>query len=274
MDRIKRITAEELDSIVANYPFNRPLITKDYFLTLILYLIRDVHGIYFKGGTALNKIFLDHARLSEDLDFTISRDTLEIQKEISKILNESGFFGDITEDKNVEGFLRMVVHYNLEGQKGEVFIDLNKRSKIINSPEKHKIKHFYNGFIPEFEVTTVSKEEIIAEKLAATIGRNKPRDHFDIYQIINAKMPINIELAKKKCQESGDEFSITLMFNKSKKLKNRWDEDMVPLLSKTISFQEVIKFLSEYFNLKEEKEKLKKIRGDRKMKCRKPPITS
>lgn len=256
MDEIKKITAEQLDNVASKYPFNRPLMVKDYYLTLILYLIKDVNGIYFKGGTALNKIFLNHARLSEDIDFTISRDTKEIQKEISKILKDSGLFGEITEDKNVEGFLRMVIHYNLEGQKGEVFIDLNQRANVVNNTEKHKLNHFYEGFIPKFEINTLSKEEIIAEKFAATIGRNKPRDHFDVYQIIHAKMPLNLELAKKKCADSNDEFSIIKMFNNSKKLKNRWDEDMVSLLAKPISFQEVIQFLAQHFKLKEEKEKL------------------
>lgn len=258
MDEIKRISAEELDNIASKYPFNRALMAKDYYLTLILYLIKDVRGIYFKGGTALNKIFLNHARLSEDIDFTISRDTKEIQKEISNILKDSGLFGEINQDKDVEGFLRMVIHYNLEGQKGEVFIDLNKRATAVTNTEKHKLNHFYEGFIPEFEVNTISKEEIIAEKLAATIGRNKPRDHFDVYQIIHAKLPINLKLAEKKCHESGDDFSILKMFNKAKTLKNRWDEDMVPLLAKPISFQEVIKFLANHFKLKEEKEKVKK----------------
>ena len=257
MDEVKRITAEELDNVASKYPFNRGLMIKDYYVTLILYLIKDVEGIYFKGGTALNKIFLNYARLSEDIDFTITKDIKEVQKEISEILKDSGLFGDITEDKNVEGFLRMVVHYNLEGQKGEVFIDLNKRANAIYKTEKHKLNHFYEGFIPEFEVNTLSKEELIAEKMAATIGRNKPRDHFDVYQIIHAKIPINLELAKKKCEQSGDEFSIIKMFNHAKKLKNRWDEDMVALLAKPVSFQEVMKFLSKHFNLKEEKDKTK-----------------
>jgi len=96
MDEIKKITAEELDNVALKYPFNRSLMAKDYYLTLILWLIKNVEGIYFKGGTALNKIFLDHARLSEDIDFTVSRDTKEIQKEISKILEDSGFLGEIT----------------------------------------------------------------------------------------------------------------------------------------------------------------------------------
>jgi len=151
----------------------------------------------------------------------------------------------------------MIVHYNLEGQKGEIFIDLNKRAGAIHKTEKHKLNHFYDGFIPEFEVNTLSKEEIIAEKMAAAIGRNKPRDHFDVYQIIHAKIPINLELVKKKCHKSGDEFSIIKIFNNVKKLKNRWDEDMTALLAKPVPFQEVMRFLSKHFNLKEEKDKIR-----------------
>ena len=101
------------------------------------------------------------------------------------------------------------------------------------------------------------KKEIIAEKVAAAIGRNKPRDHFDIYQIIKKNIPIDMKLVKKKCEQSGNEFSIIKMFNKANKLKHRWDSDMVPLLAEEISFEEVMKTLSKHFKLKEEKEKIK-----------------
>ena len=73
MDEIKRITEEEFDNVVSLHKFNKKLLLKDYFITIILFLIKDVEGIYFKGGTALNKIFLNHARLSEDIDFTITK---------------------------------------------------------------------------------------------------------------------------------------------------------------------------------------------------------
>ena len=69
---------------------------------------------------------------------------------------------------------------------------------------------------------------------------------------------IDMNLVKNKCHESGDDFSIIKMFNKAKMLKNRWDKDMVSLIAEPITFQEVIKFLSKHFKLKEEKEKLKK----------------
>ena len=59
MDTIKRINTDELRIIAQQKEFPQPLLTKDYYITVLLYLLRDMPGIYFKGGTALNKIFLD-----------------------------------------------------------------------------------------------------------------------------------------------------------------------------------------------------------------------
>ena len=258
MVEIKRIPAIEFEVILGKTNFLREKLIKDYYLTLILYLIKDVNGIYFKGGTALNKIFLNHARLSEDLDFSLTRNEKEVKEEISKVLLNSDFVKDISEGKNVDGFLRMILKCQSELGESEIFIDLNKRAKLALQPEEHEIIHFYHPFIPKFSVKTVAEEELIAEKTAATIGRNKPRDHFDVYMILKKGIPINMELVKKKCHESGDEFSILKMFNKAKMLKNRWDKDMMSLISEEITFQEVIKFLSKHFKLREEKEKIKK----------------
>ena len=258
MDEIKRIPAIEFEDILARTKFNHSKLTKDYFLTLILYLIKDVEGIYFKGGTALNKIFLNHARLSEDIDFTLTREVSEVKKEIIPIIEKSGLSDKISEDKNVEGFLRIIVHYTgFDGEKESVFIDLNQKGKLILPSELHKINHFYSPFIPEFSIKTLAREELVAEKVAASIRRNKPRDHFDVYQIIHTGIPIKMEIVKKKCSDSGDEFSIIKMFNKAKTLKNRWDKDMGSLISEPISFQEVMKFLAKHFKLKDEKENAK-----------------
>lgn len=262
MDKIERISPNYIDELVRKTGFVKPLLVKDYYLAVILYLIKDVEGIYFKGGTALNKIFLNHARLSEDIDFTLTRDEKKVRDEISDILKESKLFKEIGEGKVVEGFLRMTVKYRSELGEGEIFIDLNKKGNLMLPPEVHKLNHFYSPFIPEFSVRTLAKEEMIAEKLAASIGRNKPRDHFDVYKIVKAGIPINLELVKKKCESSEHEFSIIKMFNKAKMLKNRWDKDMASLISEEINFQEIIKFLSKHFKLKEEKEKKKDKQKD------------
>lgn len=259
MDKIKRLADNEFRDIASKLPFNDILLGKDYYVTVILYLLKDIGGLYFKGGTALQKIFLDYSRLSEDADFTVTGDMKKIKENIIKILKDNKLFGKITKDKDVKDFTRLVVHYKGFNNEDEtVFIDLNKRAKLLLKPEKHDIRHFYKDNIPAFSVFTLAKEEMIAEKMAATIGRNKPRDHYDLYKIIKAGMPVNPEMVRKKCKQSGIEFNIIKMFNRAKKLKKRWDDSMIPLLAEEVSFQEVMRTLSQHFGLKEEKERLRK----------------
>jgi predicted nucleotidyltransferase component of viral defense system len=258
---LKKMMRDEFEEIAGSKPFDNRLIEKDYFVTIILYVLRDIKNIYFKGGTALNKIFLHNARLSEDVDFTVTSNIRTVERDIKNILKKCGFFTAITKDKRVDKFTRLVAHYRgFYEQEGTVFIDLNQSASLLLKPEQHNIPHFYTGHIPHFAVHTVAKREMLAEKMAATIGRNKPRDHFDLYQIVKKKLPLDISLVKKKCESSAHEFNILKMFNRAKKLKNRWDEDMEPLLAEEISFQEVMKSLANHFKLKENKENLNKER--------------
>lgn len=253
------ISLDELKILAAEKEWNLPMLEKDYLLTKVLYEIKDIEGIFFKGGTALNKIYLDYARLSEDLDFTVTRNINEVEKEIRNSLKETQF-SKITEDKRVEGFLRLVIHYKLFHEIGTIFIDLNKRAKSILQPEKKNIPHFYKEYIPNFSILCLNQKEMIAEKVAAAIGRNKPRDHFDIYMILKKNYSIDKDIVTQKCHSSGEEYDIIKMFNNAKKLKNNWDQDMQHLERKGISFQEVMSTLAKHFQLKEEKEKQKTIR--------------
>lgn len=254
MDKIKVMTKKEFNNIASRYRFGRIPFTKDYFATVLLYLLKDMDEIYFKGGTALQKIFLGYTRLSEDIDYTVSGKIEDIKKKIAEIVEGSGIFLKVTKDKDIKGFVRLLAHYeDFSGDKGMIFIDLNKRAKIFEKPEKHNIPHFYSDFIPEFSVKTLSIKEMVAEKFAATISRNKPRDHFDVYMLIKKGFKLDYRLAKKKCKQSGCEFDIVKMFNKARKLHKRWEEDMIPLLAEEIEFKEVIQTLAEYFDLKSHK---------------------
>jgi predicted nucleotidyltransferase component of viral defense system len=258
MGKGQAISQNELMEIAAKTGFNQDLILKDYYATYILYILRDIGGIYFKGGTALNKIVLNYARLSEDVDYTVTANIEHIKKQIIETLEKSGLFDSITKDKDVEGFTRLISNYkNFSGGKGTVFIDLNQRAKLSLKHKNHEIKHFYEGHIPKFSCNTLAIEEMIAEKMAATIGRNKPRDNYDLYKIIQSKFKINLDLVRKKCEQSNVEFDIVKMFSNAKKLKNRWDEDMISLLSEEVSFQEVMQTLAKHFKLKEEKDSRK-----------------
>lgn len=259
MDKITKISEDLVIEKAAEHGFSDELMLKDYYITLILYLLKDLSGIYFKGGTALQKIFLNYSRLSEDIDFTVDRDFNKSINEIVKKLEESNLFEKITKDKDVEGFTRLVVHYKDFRQRDEVvFVDLNQRAKLLKNPEKHEVAHFYRENIPDFSIPTLAQKEMIAEKVAAAIGRNKPRDHFDICMILKNKLDIDIGLVKEKCKQSNAEFNIIKMFDKAQKLKNRWDADLVPLLAENVTFEEAMKVLAKHFKLKEEKDKVKK----------------
>lgn len=141
-----------------------------------------------------------------------------------------------------------------------MFIDLNEKAKLELKPKKRNIEHFYKNNIPKFSINTLAEDELIAEKLRATMQRNKPRDHFDVYQILKSGKKINILLTKKKCKNAGIEFSIPKMFNKANTLKNRWDSDMTPLLAEEIEFTTVIRYLAKKFNPKKEKKKSKELK--------------
>ena len=246
------IPLAELRIVAGEKGFNFPIIEKDYLVTYLLYLLKDVKNIYFKGGTALNKIFLNHARLSEDLDYTVTGDIKLVENEIKEVLKGT-MFSKITHDKRVDKFIRLIVHYKLYHEMGTIFIDLNERGNLLLKPEIYEIVHFYNEYLPKYSVRTLNVKELMGEKMAATIGRNRPRDHFDIYMIIKKKYSLDLSIVKKKCNSSGNEFNITKMFNRAKKLKNRWDQDLGQFLAEKVTFQEVMITLAKHFKYSEEK---------------------
>ena len=72
MAKIKTTSYDKIKLIAAEHSFDIDLTLKDYYVTSVLYLLKNVQGIYFKGGTALQKIFLNYSRLSEDADYTVT----------------------------------------------------------------------------------------------------------------------------------------------------------------------------------------------------------
>lgn len=53
MDEIKKVTSDDIKNLAAKTAFNERILIKDYYLTLILFRLRTLENIFFKGGTAL-----------------------------------------------------------------------------------------------------------------------------------------------------------------------------------------------------------------------------
>ncbi len=235
------ISEDKLKHLAGSHGLNVFYLEKDYFLTLFLFLIKDIRRLFFKGGTALNKIFLNHKRLSEDLDFTAGAPIAEIRREIEKVLGENkNIFTKIETDKTTTDFVRYKVFYKSYFHKeAYIIVDINKKASIVLKPEGHEVPNFYGL---KFQIQTLALNEIIAEKFRAAITRNKPRDYFDLYFILQ-KRKIDIALAKRKLKEAGEKFDTERIFKNANKIYSNWDEDIGKLTNEKLDFVSCIKFL-------------------------------
>jgi len=143
-------------------------------------------GFYLTGGTALGRFYLNH-RFSEDLDFFVNADTgfKEKQYLIGKKLSDE--FSLLLEQTVVyDDFARYNVVYEDSVLKIEFINDIPYRSGIPLDSKYGLIDNPLN---------------ILSNKLTAIVGRDEPKDIFDIYMLAR-KYSFNwmrvFEEAKKK----------------------------------------------------------------------------
>lgn len=247
---IKMISENKLRYLSGLKGFNLIYLEKDYFLTLLLYFLKDVEGICFKGGTALNKIFLNHTRLSEDLDFACRKPISNIKDQIVSILkNNKEIFPRYNFENETASFFRSKIFYKgFFSETNYVILDINRKASVILPCQKQTIPHFYDN-ISKFEISTLSIKELIAEKVRTLIERNQPRDYFDVYVMLRMGYKIDFMLAKKKLKEVNLEFEVKKIFKNARKVYSRWSE-IAQLTNKPVKFITVIKSLEKEFEYK------------------------
>ena len=235
------ISEAKLRNIAAEKGYNLIYLEKDYFLTVLLYCLKDFEGICLKGGTALNKIFFNHMRLSEDIDFTSTISIKEIKGKVEEIVEENKkHFRRVEHDKENTSFSRIKIFYqSYFTPSSYIVIDANRKASIHLKTEKRKVHNFYNL---DFDVSVLNFNELIAEKLRAAITRNQPRDYFDLYFILK-EYNVDIDLVKKKIEEAGQKYDIERIFKNANKIYSKWDEEIGKLTNIKLSYMECIKFL-------------------------------
>ena len=185
------------------------MIEKDYVLGWLLFGFSTLEMV-FKGGTALSKIFFPETwRLSEDLDFSYDNGKLEdidVEEAIKIVERESGLKFRLKSRYQNIGYLQLKIQYQAILGKNWVKIDIT-REKVLDNPLVEMVKKSYSDY-PEFSVKVMSIEEIFAEKLRALIERNKSRDYYDIWRMLELKVD-NEKLRKlflMKCRVKQIEF--------------------------------------------------------------------
>ncbi len=261
MAGLQKISEAKLRQLAGQKGFSIVYLEKDYFLTVLLFLLKDVEGLCFKGGTALNKIVFNHTRLSEDLDFTCTVKPAKIKKQVEEIIEQNpAFFVRVEADKQTENFTRLQIYYkSYFGENELVNVDLNSHAKIYLTPESKQVKHFYSE-IPKFSVKMLNQKELLAEKIRALFQRKQPRDYFDAYQIIKSKQKIDLQLVKTKLVEIGIVYDPEKIFKNANKVYSKWEQEISSLTNKPVDYKKAIKLIAKQF--RPTKEDLKKMKEE------------
>lgn len=249
------ITKKELQDYANLRQLNLGQAEKDYIITLVLFLVSKYNYLVFKGGTALAKAYnLD--RFSEDMDFTVTEDNLDINAAMSDTKKELEQFGIRSELKEVETVSNSKkYHLKAEGplyigtltSKCKVVFDFSFREKLLLESNLKKINHQLNE-IPLFEIRAMDLREIMAEKVRAVLTRNKARDLYDLMFLINIGVSATKDMLNRKLGYYNQKFSFKKFKAAVNSKKGIWESELRFLVKNVPDFnltkRKVIEYLT------------------------------
>ncbi|MCD4694715.1 MAG: nucleotidyl transferase AbiEii/AbiGii toxin family protein [Bacteroidales bacterium] len=250
----------EIVEIADKKGIKKEVIDKDWILSHFLnaiYTFTDIQeNFVFKGGTCLKKCYFEDYRFSEDLDFTLLDtnfivDTSFVNKIIEIAEHNSGaefhlnkikpqIHKDIPQGYEVEiGFWGA---YHKPNQRPlpanrwqtKIKLDISFSEQLFEAPVYREIFHPYSdSFVINKTIPVYPMVEIMAEKLRSLIQRNRPRDIYDIWYIMQSTENINnkaiIKLLLKKAEAKNIEIvNVDQFVNPQKMRKNKraWESSI------------------------------------------------
>ena len=268
MDRDK---LEKIIPVIAEkYRFRLEMIEKDYYLTKILNSVNEhlSRDIVFKGGTLLNKVYLNYHRLSEDLDFSYrgnielttrgqrSKAIEPIREKMPAFLTMLELTSDAPQGKgfnNSTQYLFDIQYLSvITNQKENIKFEVSLRQPSFFPPVNVQIKHFYQDpftqkdLLPQGSILALSLEESVAEKLKAAISRLTPaiRDYYDLGHFIASGFDFSrsdfLKIVNKKLQLDGytRDYSHNLGLSEQaiQELQRAIKTDLTPMIRSDESF--------------------------------------
>jgi len=144
--------------------------------------------LVLKGGTALQFVYFGLRRLSVDIDMDLDLELtldqmqqtrMKLEIEIKAMMESEGYLYII--DSRVHHALSSLsfMYTNLFGSRDRIEIEINYVNRIhILEPIRKTVS--VEG-IPAFSVLVLQPKELFATKIAALVGRGKPRDIYDVW---------------------------------------------------------------------------------------------
>lgn len=239
------ISKEELIGYAKKKNYNTGQAEKDYFQEIILFILYSEFGkeLVFKGGTALTKCY-GFDRFSEDLNFTSSVEK-DFESIVSQGLEKYYLEFDVKKKEN-RSSVKITYHiqgplYN--GQKNsacKIELDISLREEI-NLETKIKKIGLHIEKIPLFDVVVMDEKEILAEKIRALMTRNKARDLYDLFYLLEKGIDVDLGLVDKKLRFYSLKFSADKFKESVDSKEAIWGKELKHLVKSYPEFKEVKK---------------------------------
>ncbi|MCX5810463.1 MAG: nucleotidyl transferase AbiEii/AbiGii toxin family protein [Proteobacteria bacterium] len=203
----------------------------------------------FKGGTAIKKCYIPDYRFSEDLDFTLQKETTfeEIREQLEAAfkytMQASGIMLNISRldrHPHVNSHTFFIAYEGpLAGATGkEVKVDITVREQLVFPVEMKTILKAYKEYddLPDNAVIGIySLNEIASEKIVAILdpARNEPRDLYDLWHLttngfVNPADLTDAVEQKMKFRGRGLEGARDDLSRKEPRLKKLWKIRLAP----------------------------------------------
>lgn len=185
---------------------------------------------FFKGGTALRLLY-GSDRFSEDLDFTVSSKTKhpvdQAKQAVAKLKTEIPDIS-IKEVKTIAGeSAKISLHGFSSHHPLTIKLDFSIRENVL-TPQVTAIKTML-PIVGISLVDTISKEEILAEKIRAVVNRKKARDIYDLWYLLHTGTVCTKHIIDKKMSYYSEHFK----FETVNKAIISWDtKDLIQDLAK------------------------------------------
>ncbi len=225
---------------------------KEYLIDMALLSISNhtKNELVFKGGTCLYKFHrLD--RFSEDLDFSAITE-INVKRLINSIIVDFEKFGiRVKNYRQKEPYQSLLVTLRIEGplftgktqSYANLGIDINMKSQVYVEPEILSYTPIYQE-IPTIHALCMRKEEIFAEKVRAIMTRDKARDVYDLWFLVQKGIKADADLIEKKLEYYKMHFQQEAFTNAIRQKNKIWHNELKPLLRTVPSFTAVRQAIS------------------------------
>jgi len=176
---------EELRKLAAKNGISLNYIAKDETLSKIITKLEGNDKLILKGGTAINRVYINNQRFSEDIDFDLVFDGTikEAITETDKIIIKLKDF-EIDKPRIMNNTIRYDVYFqNPLNHKDRIRLEFN----IIKKALSYNNKIVQNGFVP-YETALLNVYDIdvlVKHKLDCILNRKEGKDLFDLFYLLD-----------------------------------------------------------------------------------------